>query len=92
MRLPARYRRFPIEWRIGGEYNRRVQRQWFKLMFPSGYITDVLQNLEALCELGYGRDSRLANAVSWLLSKQDGQGRWPYEYAYNGKTVVDFEK
>ena len=69
-----------------------MQRQWFKLMFPSGYITDVLQNLEALCELGYGRDSRLANAVSWLLSKQDGQGRWPYEYAYNGKTVVDFEK
>ena len=73
-------------------YSKKPNGSWFKLMFPIGYVTDVLQNLEALCELGYGRDPRLANAVNWLLAKQDKQGRWPNEYAYNGKTVVDFEK
>ncbi len=54
-------------------------------------MADVLQNLEVLCELGYGRDPRLAPAVDWLLSKQDEAGRWRNQYAYNGKTWVDFE-
>ena len=65
---------------------------WFKLAFPLGYVTDVLQVLEALCELGAAKDPRLTPAVRWLLGKQDKQGRWPNQYAYNGKTVVDFEK
>lgn len=71
--------------------NKKPNSSWFKLGFPSGYVADVLQNLEALCELGYTRDARLANAVDWLLSKQDARGRWKNEYAYNGKTWVDFE-
>ncbi len=70
----------------------RPNGSWFKLGFPLGYVTDVLQNLEALCELGLAKDSLLQPAVDWLLSKQDGHGRWKNEYAYNGKTWVDFEK
>ena len=65
---------------------------WFKLGFPIAYVTDVLQNLEALCELGHGRDPRLMPAVNWLLSKCDDQGRWKNQYAYNGKTSVDIER
>jgi hypothetical protein len=65
---------------------------WFKLGFPSGYVADVLQNLEALSELGYAGDIRLSNAIDWLLDKQDDRGRWKNEYAYNGKTWVDFER
>jgi hypothetical protein len=72
--------------------NAKPSGSWFKLGFPSGYVADVLQNLEALCELGHARDARLAHAVEWLLAKQDEQGRWRNEYAYNGKTWVDFEK
>jgi hypothetical protein len=72
--------------------NTKPSGSWFRLGFPSGYVTDVLQNLQVLCELGHGRDARLANAVSWLLSKQDAAGRWRNEYAYNGKTWVDFER
>lgn len=72
--------------------NTRPNGSWFKLGFPSGYVADVLQNLEVLCELGYGRDPRLKPAVEWLLSKQDQAGRWRNEYAYNGKTWVDFER
>jgi len=72
--------------------NTRPSGSWFKLGFPSGYVTDVLQNLEVLSELGYGRDPRLTPAVEWLLSKQDEAGRWRNEYAYNAKTWVDFER
>jgi hypothetical protein len=72
--------------------NTRPSRSWFKLGFPSGYVADVLQDLEVLAELGYGRDPRLVPAVDWLLAKQDPSGRWKNEYAYNGKTWVDFER
>lgn len=72
--------------------NQRPSGSWFKLGFPSGYVADVLQNLEVLFELGYGRDPRLASAVEWLLAKQDQTGRWRNEYAYNGKTWVNFER
>ncbi len=65
---------------------------WFKLGFPSGYVTDLLQNLEVLCALGQGHDSRLSRAIELVLQKQDGDGRWKNEYAYNGKTWVDFEQ
>jgi hypothetical protein len=75
-----------------GYGNTRPNGSWFKLGFPSGYVADVLQNLEVLCELGYAHDERLRPALEWVLSKQDGQGRWRNEYAYNGKTWVDFEQ
>ena len=63
---------------------------WFKLGFPSGYVADVLQNLEVLAELGHARDPRLAGAVSWVESQQN-RGRWSNQYANNGKTLVDIE-
>ena len=63
---------------------------WFKLGFPSGYVADVLQNVEALCEVGYARDPRLANALAWVEAQQR-DGVWSNRYAYNGKTVIDIE-
>jgi hypothetical protein len=72
--------------------NTRPSGSWFKFGFPSGYVADVLQNLEVLCELGHGRDPRLANAVELVLAGQDGSGRWRNRYAYNGKTWIDFEE
>lgn len=71
--------------------NSRPNRSWFKLGFPSGYVTDVLQNLEVLAELGYARDPRLERATAWLLGRQDAAGRWTNEYAYAGKTWIDIE-
>lgn len=72
--------------------NTRPSGSWFKLGFPSGYVADVLQNLGVLAELGRARDGGLANAVEWLVAKQDALGRWTNEYAYNGKTWVDIER
>ncbi len=65
---------------------------WFKLGFPGGYIADVLENLEVLCELGYAGDRRIEPAVEWLLGKQDGHGRWKNEHAYTGKTWENIER
>ena len=72
--------------------NQRPSGSWFRLGFPSGYVADVLQNLEVLGELGFAADPRLDHAFAWLLSKQDADGRWRNEYAYNRKTWVDFER
>lgn len=72
--------------------NTKPNGSWFKLGFPSGYVTDVLQVLEALCEAGAAGDPRLERAVGWLVSQQDDQGRWANRYAYAGKMVTDIDK
>jgi hypothetical protein len=64
---------------------------WFRLGFPSGYVTDVLQVLEALCEAGAAGDPRLGPAVEWLLAQRDADGRWPNRYAYQGKMLIDID-
>ncbi len=74
-----------------GYGNTKPSGSWFRLGFPSGYVSDVLQVLEALAEAGAGRDPRLAHAVDWLLAQQDDEGRWANRYAYAGKMVVDID-
>ncbi len=71
-------------------WNEKPSRNWWKFGFPVFYITDLLQIVEALAELGYGSDPRLANALDLVRGKADASGRWPLEYAYTGKTWVDF--
>lgn len=63
---------------------------WWKFGFPVFYVTDLLQNVEALVLLGYGSDPRLAKALDVIREKQDDQGRWVLEYGYAGKTWLDF--
>ncbi|MGD1117943.1 MAG: nitrogen fixation protein NifH [Dehalococcoidales bacterium] len=70
--------------------NDKPSGNWWKFGFPVFYITDILQIMEALAGLGYGKDPRLANSLRLLRDKQDAQGRWPLEYDYTGKTWVDF--
>jgi len=63
---------------------------WWKFGFPVFYVTDLLQNVDALVQLGHGKDPRLAGALKIIREKQDAQGRWALEYDYTGKTWVDF--
>lgn len=63
---------------------------WWKFGFPVFYVTDLLQNVEALVALGYGHDPRLAHAVEVIREKQDEHGRWALDYDYTGKTWVEF--
>jgi hypothetical protein len=69
-----------------------VSGSWFRLGFPSGYVADVLQNLEVLGELGLAKDARLEHATSWLLAGQDAAGRWANRYAYAGKLWSDVDR
>ena len=64
---------------------------WFKFGYPLGYVTDVLQNLEALTAAGYGNDPRMARGLDLVRRKQDVQGHWKMEYTYNGKMWADVE-
>jgi hypothetical protein len=63
---------------------------WWKFGFPVFYVTDLLQLVEALAGLGYGRDPRLARAVALIRDKQDSQGRWLLEYGYSGKIWAEY--
>ncbi len=65
---------------------------WWKFGFPVFYVTDLLQNIEALIRLGYGNDPRVSNALNLIRQKQDQNGRWALEYDYAGKTWVEFGK
>ena len=71
-------------------YGNKPSGNWWKFGFPVFYVTDLLQNVEALVNLGYGKDTRLVNALKIIREKQDVDGRWSLEYDYNGKTWVDF--
>jgi hypothetical protein len=71
-------------------YAARPSGNWWKFGFPVFYVTDLLQNVEALARLGFGRDPRLAHSLALIRAKQDVQGRWPLEYDYGGKTWSDF--
>lgn len=73
-------------------YTRRVSTTWFKLGFPLSYWADVLENVAVLVNLGYGNDPRLENALEFILSKQDDQGRWKLANSLNGKMWIDIEK
>jgi hypothetical protein len=73
-------------------YGNKPSSSWFKLGYPIGYVTDVLQNLEVLAALSKAQDARLTRALELIEEKQDDKGRWRLEYSYNGKTWVDIEE
>jgi hypothetical protein len=73
-------------------YTGRVSSTWFKLGFPLTYWSDVLETAGVLVDLGYGDDPRLANALQFVLDKQDDRGRWKLENALSGKMWADIEE
>ena len=70
--------------------NQKPSRNWWKFGFPIFYVTDLLQNVEALVRLGYSSDPRLDHALQIIHDKQDNHGRWALEYDYTGKTWINF--
>ncbi len=73
-------------------YAAKPSGNWWKLGFPVFYVTDLLQNVEALVRLGFGHDPRLARSLDLIREKRDGEGRWALEYDYAGKTWGDYGK
>lgn len=71
-------------------YSAKPSGNWWKFGFPVFYVTDLLQVVEALVDLGYGNDPRLTNALNLIREKQNAQGQWMLEYDYTGKMWVNF--
>lgn len=80
----------PVEATYPSGWNDKPSKNWWKFGFPVFYVTDLLQNVEALVLLGYGRDERLSRAIEYIRDKQDSEGRWLLDYDYAGKTWGDF--
>jgi len=68
----------------------KPSQSWFKFGFPVFYITDVLQILEVLTAMGYGKDKRSKNLVELVEGKRTKDGKWLLEYDYAGKTWINF--
>jgi len=71
-------------------WSARPSGNWWKFGFPVFYVTDLLQIVEALIGLRYGKDPRLSNSLTLVRDKQDELGRWPLEYDYHGKIWGDY--
>lgn len=63
---------------------------WWKFGFPVFYITDVLEILEVLTGLGYGKDRRSKNLAALVEGKRTADGQWWLEYDYAGKAWVAY--
>jgi hypothetical protein len=63
---------------------------WLQLSFPYGWRYDILRGLDYLRAAGVAPDERVAEAVSIVESKRDGDGRWPLEHAHHQRLLVDF--
>lgn len=78
----------------GAEYpmarGEKPNQNWWNFSFPLFYTTDVLQVVEALVSLGYGKDKRLRSALALIQGKQDANGRWAQGNGYPNKTWADF--
>jgi len=73
-------------------HHERVSSSWFRFGYPLSYTSDILEALEVLARLGQAPDSRLSNAIEFVLSKQDSEGRWKLERTLNGKMWIDIER
>lgn len=67
---------------------------WRSFNFPLFYQADVLFVLRVLAELAALDDPRAQGAIAWLLSRQDGRGRWRGRAPYQDRmpTTVDADK
>lgn len=80
----------PVEATYPSGWNDKPSGNWWKLGFPIFYVTDILQIVEVLVNLGYGGDPRLNNTIDYLIEKQNAQGQWSLDYDYKGKTWGDY--
>jgi hypothetical protein len=80
----------PLDATYPSGYSDKPSGNWWKFGFPVFYVTDLLQNVEALVRLGLGADPRLSRAIDFILEKQDRDGCWALDYTYAGKTWIEF--
>jgi hypothetical protein len=74
------------------ERDRKSDAVWTRFAFPTWWHYDVLRGLEYLRCAGVTPDERVAEAIDLVVSKRDGDGRWPLETQYPGKMLVETDE
>jgi hypothetical protein len=64
---------------------------WTRFAFPTWWHYDVLRGLEYLRRAGTAPDERAAEAIELVVSKRDGDGRWPLELQHPGQMPVEID-
>ncbi|HEY7182837.1 MAG TPA: hypothetical protein VIC84_15515 [Blastocatellia bacterium] len=74
------------------ERDRKGDAVWTRFAFPTWWRYDVLRGLEYLRRAGVSHDERVAEAIDLVLSKRDGDGRWPLDTRYPGVMPVKIDE
>ena len=69
-----------------------MKREFIRLSFPPRWHYDILRALDYFQSVKAPRDERLAEAVEIVRGRSAGDGRWPLEYTYHGKTHFQLER
>jgi hypothetical protein len=72
--------------------DRKGHAMWTRFAFPTWWHYDVLRGLDYLRSASLTPDERLAEAIELVLSKRDGDGRWPLETRYPGLMPVEIDE
>jgi hypothetical protein len=74
------------------ERDRKGGNSWSRFAFPTWWHYDVLRGLEYLRRTGVVPDERMTEAIELLVSKRDGDGRWPLETTYPGELPIAMDE
>jgi hypothetical protein len=69
-----------------------VDDAWTRFAFPTWWHYDVLRGLSYMRLAGMAPDERVAEAIELVVSKRDGDGRWPLETRYPGRMPVETDE
>jgi hypothetical protein len=74
------------------ERDRKGGAVWTRFAFPAWWHYDVLRGLEYLRSAGVTPDPRVAEAIEWVRSKRDRDGRWRLDVLYPGVMPVEIDE
>ena len=74
------------------ERDRKGGAAWTRFAFPTWWHYDVLRGLDYLCSADVTPDERMAGAIELVVSKRDGEGRWPLETRHAGVMLVEIDE
>jgi hypothetical protein len=73
------------------ERDRKRGTPFTRFAFPTWWHYDVLRALDYLRLAGVAPDERVAEAITLVESKRDGDGRWPLEVRHPGRMLVEID-
>lgn len=74
------------------ERDRKGGAAWTSFAFPTWWHYDVLRGLEYLRRARVVPDERVTEAIDLVVSKRDGDGRWPLEIRHRGEMPVETDE